>query len=144
MSSWRDSTSQQSQDDLDSLLNAVLPLAQRLLGESGEFYPFGADLTLSGETSMVMGHPGSGDNNPASSDVFDLLVGGFGAKSDHLRAAALVANFRTSESDVIRIDLEHRDGRALVVLMPYQADPSGQGISYGQLQAGEGNRRIWK
>lgn len=41
MTSWRDGSSALAQDDLDGLLNAVLPLAEDLLGKHFEFFPFG-------------------------------------------------------------------------------------------------------
>lgn len=143
MSSWRDSASQESQDDLDNLLNAVLPLAQQLLDDAGEFYPYGADITLAGATEMVMGHPGTGGDNPASADVINVLWEGFRTKADRLRAAAIVADFRMAESDAIRVELEHRDGHALVVIMPYRTDPQRQSIEYLELRAGSGSQRIW-
>jgi len=143
MTSWRDSASQQSQDDLDGLLGTCLPLAQRFLNESGEFYPFGAKVTLDGETEMVMAHPGPGGENPASADVVEALVEALRVNESDTRAAAVVSNFRTTESDVIRVDLEHRDGHALVVVLPYEATPGG-GIEYRVLQAGSGTRRVWK
>jgi hypothetical protein len=117
-------------------------LAQQLLDESGEFYPFGAKVTLDGNTEMVMAHPGTGAENPASADVVDTLVEGFRAYANDTRAAAVVSNFRMTESDVIRVDLEHRDGHALVMVLPYQVNPDG-GREYQQLQAGSGTRRVW-
>jgi len=35
--------------DLDQLLNAVLPFAQQMLSKHGEFFPFGASMTIDGE-----------------------------------------------------------------------------------------------
>jgi hypothetical protein len=71
MASWRDSASQQAQDDLDGLLNMTLPFAQQMLSKSGEFYPFGATVTTKGETRLLAGD--LGHEHPASADVHSLF-----------------------------------------------------------------------
>ena len=143
MTSWRDLASQQAQDDLDGLVNTVLPLATQLLNEAGEFYPFGATVGQTGNTEMVMGHPGTGGDNPASSDTIDFLVKAFRGKSAEIRALALVANVRTAEYDAVRVDLEHRDGHAIAVLLPYKAIGPPLSVEYFPLRAGAGNPRVW-
>jgi len=60
MTSWRNSASQQAQDDLDGLLNITLPFAQQMLAKRSEFYPFGASVTASGETRLLAGESGPG------------------------------------------------------------------------------------
>jgi hypothetical protein len=72
MASWRDSASEQAQDDLDGLLNMTLPFAQQMPSKSGEFYPFGATVTTKGETRLLAGD--LGHEHPASADVHSLLV----------------------------------------------------------------------
>jgi hypothetical protein len=41
--------------DLDTVLNALLPFAQQMLVRHGEFHPFGASMTVSGEVSLAAG-----------------------------------------------------------------------------------------
>jgi hypothetical protein len=41
MSSWRNSTPQHVQDDLDELVGVALDAAQAMVAKNGEFFPFG-------------------------------------------------------------------------------------------------------
>lgn len=135
MTSWRESTSQQAQQDLDALLELTLPFAQQQLAEHGEFFPFAAAVGVDGAPRLIAADPGVGER-PASRDVLDQLVGG-------LRAAALVADVRVGESDAARVELEHRDGQAICVLLPYKRRRLRRGVDYGELGAAPGQPRIW-
>jgi len=73
MACWRDSTSPQAQDDLDGLLNLVLPLAEQTISKYGEMFPFGAAVTTEGQVVMLGADPGSGEH-PASPDVLAARV----------------------------------------------------------------------
>ena len=118
MSSWRDSATQQAQDDLDRLVNAALQFAQQMLDQHGEFFPYGIALTADGEMAMVAADSG-GSDRPASSDVLATLLDGFQRDRASLRATATVSDVRLSSSDAIRVELEHRDGHAMAVVLPY-------------------------
>lgn len=142
MTSWRDSASGQSQDDLDGLLNVTLPFAQQMLAKSGEFYPFGAAVTATGETRLVAGDPGQGEY-PASAEVISTLLGGFRQTRADLRAVATCSDVRLTDSDAVRVELEHRDGHAMAVLMPYKKKRFGRGVEYGELRAGAAGRQVW-
>jgi hypothetical protein len=76
MITWRASASQQAQDDLDGLVNVTLPFAQQMLAKNGEFYPFGAAVTASGETRLIASDSTEGEH-PASADVLSSLLAGF-------------------------------------------------------------------
>jgi hypothetical protein len=142
MSSWRDSASEAVQGDLDGLLNATLPFAEQMLGKNGEFFPFGASVTVDGGVSMAAGDPGEGEH-PRSDDVLATLLEGFRGRREALRAVAFVADVRVDGGDAIRVELEHRDGHALAVLLPYKKKQFGKGIEYGTLEAGTAARQVW-
>jgi len=142
MTSWRDSASGQSQDDLDGLLNVTLPFAQQMLANSGEFYPFGAAATATGETRLVAGDPGQGEH-PASTEVLSTLLGGFRQTRADLRAVAICSDVRLTDTHAVRVELEHRDGHAMAVLMPYKKKGFGRGVEYGELRAGAADRQVW-
>ena len=129
-----------TREDLDELLNVVLPFAQRMLGESGEFYPFGAVLTMDGKSRMISGFADA--DHPPSDRVIDLLVSQVreGAQRKEFRATALCSDVRIrhpdsgEETDAIEVRLEDRDGDALDVFVPYQEEESDCYV-YGELLA---------
>ena len=141
VTSWRDSASGQAQIDVDSLLNAALPFAQQMLDQHGEFFPYGVAIDASGETHMAAGY--TGEERPPSQSVLDILAQGYREQRDGLRAVALVADVRADGSDAIRVEVEHREGQAMFVLMPYKKRRLKRGVNYGDLTAGAGRPQIW-
>ena len=142
MPSWRDSASQQAQDDLDGLLNAALPFAQEMLSKRGEFFPYGAAISSDGETRLVGGDPGQGEK-PLGDDLLAALVQAFRAGREGLRAVAVAVDVRIADSDAVRVEVEHREGQALVMLLRYKKKRFPRGIEYGNLSASPGERQIW-
>lgn len=145
MSSWRDTASAQAQADLDGLLNAALGFAQHQLVERGEFFPYAAVVTTGGEAEMVEAPPSPADDRPASSDVIASCMAQLNSRRHHLRATAIVADVRMPElgGDAIEVSLEHAEGPALRVLLPYTRRRFRKGIEYGQVRAESCTRRIW-
>jgi hypothetical protein len=142
MSSWRDSASEEAQTDLDGLLNATLPFAQQMLEKNGEFIPFGASVAVGGGIAMAAGDPGQGEY-PQRIDVLATLIDGSRSTRQELRAVALVADVRVDGTDAVRVDLEHRDGHAMGLLLRYKKKRFGGGVDYGVLQAGTSRRQVW-
>lgn len=142
MTSWRDSATQQAQDDLDELLDASLPFAQDMLDRHGEFFPYAVAITASGETKNLAGDPGEGEE-PSSVAVLQVLVEGLRAERDTLRAAAVVSDVRLPDSDAVRVEVEHEEGQAIVVLLPYRKKRLRRGVEFGETRAGQGDRQIW-
>lgn len=142
MTSWRDSATRQAQDDLDGLLDVALPFAQQMLDQHGEFFPYGVALDEAGEARMVAGDPQLGDR-PASTDVLSTLVEALRTERDSFRAVALVSDVRLGRSDSVRVQLEHRDGHAISVFLPYKKKRRGRGVEYGRVNAGPGSTQVW-
>lgn len=124
--------------DLEALLEATLPFAQQLLKEHGVFPPFGAALQADGRVAMVTGGP---DENAPTDDLLDTIEETLRhhALEGNIRAAAVCSNIRITPEekddtvDAIRISLEHEDGEALDLVMPYTRGEKE--INYGQLGA---------
>jgi hypothetical protein len=127
---------------MDALLSAALPFAKQQLAKHGEFFPYGVAMSLDGQIALVAGDTGT--ERPPSTEVLDILYEGLRSKAEENRGAAVVADVRLrgEETDAIQVEVEHRDGIALKVFLPYRKKRLG-GLETGQMRAEAGERRIW-
>ena len=142
MTSWRDSASQQAQDDLDGLLNMTLPFAQQMLAKGGEFYPSvrcHRDYQRGDVAASWRSGPGASGQCRCSLPLVD------GLRQDRavFRAAAICSDVQLPESDAVRVELEHQDGHAMAVLMPYKKKRFGRADEYDDLRGGTADNQIW-
>jgi hypothetical protein len=112
------------------------------LSKYGEFFPFGAAISSEGELEMLAASPGMGER-PISEDVLRALRDGAKASADARRAVAFAADVRVSAGDAVRVDLEHRDGAALVVLVPYSRGRFKKTVTFGQMSGSSGQPVVW-
>lgn len=141
MTSWRDTTSQHAQEDLDGLLDAVLPSAQKTLVERGELLPFGAVVGVDGGIAMLA-DPCLGEH-PSPVDVLEAVYAGARDEAGAGRAVAVVADVWTMGGDAVRVELEHRDGVSLVVLLPYKRAWLTRKLTIGEMSTATAPPRIW-
>jgi hypothetical protein len=98
--------------DCEKLMNAVLSLAERMLSQFGEFYPFGAYMKPSGEIA----HAGAEDeetDHPKSKDLLYVLRDSFSemAATGACKATAIVFDVRVvppgteEKSDAVQVCL---------------------------------------
>ena len=140
MASWRDTTPQAAQDDMDVLLATALEVAQRQLAEEGALAPFGVVADDQGLALRGIA-PGSAEDTIA---VVDELYDGLRLERSGLRGAAVVVDVRLpSGSDAIQVHVEHSDHRApaLVVALPYAG--AGEDLTYGDVAAAAEPPRVW-
>lgn len=143
MSSWRASASPQAQQDLDQLLGAVLGFAQQQLSDRGEFYPYAAAIDDTGQAEMIAARPDSIDDYPIAADVIRSCRAALVSQRDYIRAGAIIAAVRLAEGgDAVQVALEHAEGQALTVLLPYTKNRRKK-VEYGQIEALVGKRQIW-
>jgi hypothetical protein len=121
-----------AKSDCDEILETVIPFAEKMLVEHGEFYPFGGTMTADGKVGFTAGW--SGDEDPEPSEVLSTLEQGFraGAKSGKYKAISLVFQCeavppgKIKERDAIAASLDHRDGYSAVLVFPYSFAPDGK------------------
>jgi hypothetical protein len=134
---------------LETLFNAVRPVAAEMLARQGEFHPFGASLDSGGKLGSVAAV--SADDHPKSAQLLAQLKASFrgAAGANKIVASALAYNIRvappgqTEKTDAIAIDLDHRDGVSLTMICPYQLGPDRQPV-FGALLVQEGNHEIFR
>jgi hypothetical protein len=134
-------------EEIQDVLNFLLPFAERMLTEHGEFYPYAATMSVDGEVTAVSTE--RGDEDP---DVSDLLV----ELHAHLREQAAEGSIRASgiaadvtltdpdsgeTTDAVQVELDHAEGDAVDVYVPYES--AGEGVKFGELVAAEGREPVF-
>jgi len=84
-------------------------------------------------------------------DLFDRpagdAVGGPARPGSELRAAAIVSDVRIKnpDSDAIRLEVEHREGVAMAVLLSYRIQKRliGREVAYGDMIGEAADQKIW-
>jgi hypothetical protein len=105
-----------------------------------EFYPFGAVITESGEVRLMMA--AMRDDKPPSNDVLEKLYRSFRSQSPTIRAAATATDVKLPDGmDGVKVELEHKDGIAIAVILPYRMGETG--LEYGDMRASTGDRHVW-
>jgi hypothetical protein len=135
--------------DCETLMNAVLPVAERMLREFGEFYPYGGYMKPSGEIVHVGAEDEDADR-PKSKDLLYLLRQSFSAMAaaGDCKATAIVFDVRVDlpgtqkKGDSIQICLEHADCYSAEVFVPYEIGEGGR-VIYGVTFAQEGKHEIF-
>src|SRR3712207_4261788 len=116
MTSWRDTTPQPVQDDLERLHGAALEQAVYMLATRGKLQPVALSLSIDGELG-VHAVADARDTHDALGQLSDALR----SIEDPLRATALVMDTTWQGGDAIRVDLDHRDADVgLRVRNPYR------------------------
>lgn len=134
--------------DLDELLNMLIPFAQQMLAQDGEFFPFGSAMNAEGKIEAHAAFDGS--EQPPSEQLIDLMTQGFReqAAAGKIRAAAICYDVRaippgqSEKTDAICVSAEHQNGEAVDVFMPYKKGWFGK-ISYGEIFGAKRNREFF-
>ncbi len=114
-------------EEAEVLLSAVMPFAERMLREYGEFYPFGASLKPEGEVVHV-GAADPATDRPKSKYLIDTLVSSFQglAVKKSCKAVAIVFDVKIpapgsgERRDAIQVNLDHEDDYSVEVFFPYE------------------------
>ena len=137
-----------AKDESERLINDLLPLAEKMLREYGEFYPYAGYIKADGKI-VELGGDDPDTDRPKSKDLIYVLRTSLQelARTQQIRAGAVVFNVAVNvpnsnrKSDAIEICVEHADGYSAEVFYPYQL--ADKEIVYGDAFAQQGKCDIF-
>src|SRR5438128_8489993 len=115
-----------AKQESEKLMNAILPLAEKMLRQYGEFYPYGGYLKPDGMI-VDMGADDPDTERPKSKDLIYVLRSSFRemASAKQCKAVAVVFDVTVNapnsnrKSDAIQFCVDHADGYSAEVFFPY-------------------------
>jgi len=134
-------------EEIQELLNFLLPQAERMLGEQGEFYPYAAAVESDGSIEPVAPPVATADP-----DVGDILVALHNdlreqAAEGAIRASGIAADVTLTDpdsgetTDAVQLELDHADADAVDIYVPYVS--SCEGVTFGELVAAAGREPVF-
>jgi hypothetical protein len=134
-------------DEIQELLNFLLPYAEQMLNQHGEFYPYAAALDAEGELNAVGAEVD--DDTPDVGELLLALHQGLReqAADGAIRASGIAADVTLTDpdsgetTDAVQVELDHADADAVDIFVPYQT--GGEGIKFGELVAAEGREPVF-
>ncbi|MDP0398126.1 hypothetical protein [Tsukamurella strandjordii] len=140
--SWRDDASPHTQADLDSLLNDSVEAAAGVLERGDTLTPFSLAIAVDGSRSMR-----KLDTSVSATDE-DTNIGRLTLAGDRelLRARAVTLDVRVvgAGTDALKIIVEHRDGQAFDVVVPYVDREDTFMIDSDSMTVSQGVQRLWR
>jgi hypothetical protein len=117
--------------DSQELLDDLFPLAEKMLREHREFYPYGGRMSHEGKIT----HEGASDgtDHPLSKPMIELLTKAHcqEAESRSSKAVAIIYDVRVvppgaaAKQDAIAAALDHVAGYSVIVYFPYRFSSEG-------------------
>ncbi|MFK8032140.1 MAG: hypothetical protein AB8G18_18060 [Gammaproteobacteria bacterium] len=138
-----------AETDIQTMLNKLLPIAEGLLVDHGEFFPFGGAMKDDEEVVTISGIDGQNNDTPAAGEVINMLDINLriGAENNQYHATAVLSNVtvvppgKSEPTQAIAVILDHREGFSMTLVFPYtMADGA---VELGDLFAMSSERKIF-
>jgi hypothetical protein len=135
-------------DEIQEILNFLLPYAEQMLSQHGEFYPYAAALGADGDLNAVATDVDD-DDSPDVSEVLLALHQGLRERASEgaIRASGIAADVTLTDpdsgetTDAVQVELDHADADAVDIFVPYETE--AEGIKFGELVAAEGREPVF-
>jgi hypothetical protein len=137
-----------AKEECEKLMDEIFPLAEKMLREYGEFYPYGGYTKPTGEI-VELGVESPKTDYPGSRELINVLRDTFRekARKGECKSAAIVFNVTVTlprsdrKTSAIQVCVDHLEGYSAEVFFPYEI--SAEKIVYGETFAQEGMHTIF-
>lgn len=137
--------SEVAQSDIDRMLAAAIDLAKQHLATSSEFAPFAIVAGIDGRLHAADFDLTSLGKHPGTDVIADATTSHLRALAPNVRGTALTVNTHLNEqkTDAVEVRLEHCDGSAVLVFLPYKRPRFGGSIDFADLMVFSAKPSIW-
>jgi hypothetical protein len=140
-------TNSAASDDMNVMLLFLLEFAEQMLRETGTFWPFGSGLT---PDRNMTGVAYDDAERPTAQDVLATLHSALAAQAaaGTINVTGICLDVRvtppgaSAPCDAICVELQHREGQALDVFVPYEL-PGGGEVQFGQSFTAPGEQTMF-
>jgi hypothetical protein len=126
--------------DFDALLDRLMPLAQERLESAGVCFPVAAAFDAKGSATDLID---PADAKESVRERLDVVYVTLHERAEWLRTIAVAADVRALGVDSLRVTLEHRDGKALDVFLPYTRSRWRGKVTYGEVRVVSAYPGVW-
>ncbi|MEW6581969.1 MAG: hypothetical protein AB1416_04330 [Actinomycetota bacterium] len=118
--------------DLDRLLDVLVQLSVDFLGKRGAFVPHAATFDNAGELRFGMAEAGDDATEVEHLELLRASLRQEAARGE-IRACGIAVDVTIedeegNDADAIRVELDHRDEEAVVVIVPYERGERGYAV----------------
>lgn len=140
---WRRRVAGPAADDFDHVMSGVLSAVDAVLERRETPPPCGLAVSQAGDLVDLGARSWLGASSSPREVVADLYRIAR-AEAVACRAVALAQVGRSSGGLALRVDLEHADGVAVTVVLPYTYSRLRRSYVAGEPVVSEGSRRVWR
>jgi len=132
------------QDEMNAAFNAVMVAAESVLSDGTELYPFAAHIDDDGAIEPI--YPAE-DTWVGSTmgQLLDSLYARVVSVASGSRVAAIATDVEFDGGEGVRVELEHCDGYAIMIVVPYVREEGSTTVQFqmDDMMALDGIRRVW-
>lgn len=137
---WNEDLTDDVAADFNALLDRLMPLAQDRLRSEGVCWPVAAAFDAKGIATDLIDPV---DSPRSVRERLDVVYQTLGERSEWLRSTGIAADVRALGVDTLRVTVEHRQGPAFDVFLPYTRSRFRKTVLFGEVRIVSAYPAVW-